>query len=114
MVLDCINLIYFCLALPCLAFLFVYLFIVPLQFDPEDFTNTYLFPGSSRKAAFETLGLPGYHATQEEIKQAFHALALKYHPDKNLDDPVAAQHRMAQINQAYRLLSRRSKNHQDL
>lgn len=39
----------------------------------------------------------------EEIKQAYHRLALEYHPDKN-PSPLAAE-KMRQINEAYRVLS---------
>ena len=38
----------------------------------------------------------------EEIKQAYHRLAMEYHPDKN-PSPRAAE-KMKQINEAYRIL----------
>jgi DnaJ domain len=38
----------------------------------------------------------------EEIKQAYHRLAMEYHPDKN-PSPLAAE-KMKQINEAYRIL----------
>ena len=42
-------------------------------------------------------------SSQEEIKQAYHRLAMEYHPDKN-PSPRAAE-TMKQINEAYRVLS---------
>ena len=42
-------------------------------------------------------------AGKEVIDAAYRKLALKYHPDRNLDDEAAAK--MKQINQAYDVLS---------
>lgn len=41
-------------------------------------------------------------STADEIKQAYHRLALEYHPDKN-PSPAAAE-KMKEVNEAYRVL----------
>lgn len=51
---------------------------------------------------YDVLGV-GRESSLEEIKQAYHRLAMEYHPDKN-PSPRAAE-KMKQINEAYRILS---------
>lgn len=47
-------------------------------------------------------------ATPEQIKDAYRKLAFKYHPDRNKEDPAAAE-KMKQINEAYAVLSDQAK-----
>lgn len=44
-------------------------------------------------------------ATEDQIKKAFKKLAIKYHPDKNRDDPDAAKEKFQKIANAYEVLS---------
>jgi len=55
---------------------------------------------------YEVLGV-AKGATQEEIKKAFHKLAHKYHPDKGGDEK-----KFKEINEAYQVLSDKSKRAQ--
>lgn len=45
-------------------------------------------------------------ADMTQIKKAYRDLAVKYHPDRNMDDPAALE-TMKQINEAYAVLSER-------
>ena len=51
---------------------------------------------------YDVLGV-GRDSGLDEIKQAYHRLAMEYHPDKN-PSPWAAE-KMKQLNEAYRILS---------
>ena len=52
---------------------------------------------------YETLNVPR-DATPEQIKKSFRELALKYHPDRNPDNPQAEE-QFKRINEAYSVLS---------
>ncbi|BGP64042.1 hypothetical protein NBRC10512_003293 [Rhodotorula toruloides] len=52
---------------------------------------------------YDLLGLP-ITCTAEDVKKAYRRLAIKYHPDKNPDDPTAAD-RFKEIAVAYTTLS---------
>ena len=51
---------------------------------------------------YEVLGVPE-NATDEQVKEAYRALAKKYHPDRYQDNPLAdlAEDKLAEINEAY-------------
>ena len=44
-------------------------------------------------------------ANQADIKKAFRKLAMQHHPDRNPQDPVEAERRFKEINEAYEVLS---------
>ena len=44
-------------------------------------------------------------ATEDQIKKAFKKLAIKYHPDKNRDEPEKAKEKFQKIANAYDVLS---------
>ena len=53
---------------------------------------------------YQDLGLKR-GATDDQIKKAFKKLAIKYHPDKNKDDPDGAKAKFQKIAHAYETLS---------
>ncbi|MCH4188037.1 MAG: molecular chaperone DnaJ [Megasphaera sp.] len=65
----------------------------------------------SKKDYYEILGVPK-DASDAEIKKAFRQLAIKYHPDKNRDNPKAAEEKFKEVNEAYSVLSNKQKRAQ--
>jgi curved DNA-binding protein CbpA len=51
-------------------------------------------------------------AGREDIRRAFHRLALRHHPDRNAGDPKKAEDRFKEINGAYEVLGNEQKRHQ--
>lgn len=62
------------------------------------------------KDYYDVLGIQR-GASDREIKKAFRKLAMKYHPDKNKDDPDAEK-KFVEIAQAYEILSDSDKRRQ--
>lgn len=62
---------------------------------------------SENKDLYEILGIKRT-ATQKAVGSAFRKLALKYHPDRNKDDPEAEK-KFVEISKAYGILSDKAK-----
>ena len=62
------------------------------------------------KDLYEILGV-GKSATDQDVKNAYRKLALKWHPDKHKGDKTAEE-KFKEINQAYEVLSDKSKRQQ--
>lgn len=58
---------------------------------------------SEKRDYYEVLGLKK-GASDEEIKKAYRKMAIKYHPDRNLDNKEDAEKHMKEINEAYDVL----------
>src|ERR1043166_6806552 len=62
------------------------------------------------KDYYAVIGVPA-SATQDEIKKQYRKLAAKHHPDKNPNDPKAAE-RFKEISEAYQVLGDADKRKQ--
>ena len=57
---------------------------------------------ASKRDYYEVLGV-GKTANEDEIKQAYRKLALKFHPDRNKDNPEAVE-KFKEGTEAYEIL----------
>ena len=57
---------------------------------------------AKKRDYYEVLGV-GRHASEEEVKRAYRKLAVKFHPDKNPDDPHAEE-KFKELGEAYDVL----------
>ncbi len=65
----------------------------------------------AKRDYYEVLGVER-DASAEDIKKAYRALALKYHPDRNPDDKETAEERFKEASEAYQVLSDAEKRSQ--
>ncbi|OJJ14071.1 hypothetical protein BKI52_44620 [marine bacterium AO1-C] len=56
------------------------------------------------KNYYQILNIPS-SAGEEEIKNAYYAMAKKFHPDKNLRNPYYSADKFREVQEAYRVLS---------
>ena len=71
--------------------------------DDYEFGERITHDLQAREAACKILGVEEM-ATKEELKKAYRKTAMKFHPDKNLDDPDASK-KFALVKCAYELLA---------
>ena len=57
---------------------------------------------TKKRDYYEVLGV-GSNASEEEVKRAYRKLAVKFHPDKNPDDPHAEE-KFKELGEAYDVL----------
>ena len=60
---------------------------------------------SSKKDYYEVLGV-SKEASEDEIRRAYKKLAIKWHPDKHVDDKKEAEEKFKEINEAYSVLQK--------
>ena len=59
---------------------------------------------SGKKDYYEVLGVPK-DASEDVIRRAYKKLAIKWHPDKHVDDKKEAEEKFKEISEAYSVLS---------
>ena len=64
----------------------------------------------SKEDYYETLGV-NKSSSDDEIKQAYRKMAMKYHPDRNKDDKKAEK-KFKKVNEAYYILKDKEKKAQ--
>ncbi|UCE80915.1 MAG: molecular chaperone DnaJ [Methanobacteriota archaeon] len=62
----------------------------------------------SKRDYYEILGIDK-DANSDEIKKAYRKLAMKYHPDKNKDNPKEAEEKFKELSEAYEVLADQEK-----
>jgi preprotein translocase subunit Sec63 len=81
--------------------------VVSRQQQPEpsrtSANNTHTHRGMSQRCYYSILGI-SKTATADDVKKAYKDLALKWHPDKNLDNTLEAGERFKEMQEAVYVL----------
>ena len=59
---------------------------------------------------YKILEIP-INSNENDIKKAYKKLAMKYHPDRNLDNKDEASKKFKEVSDAYQILSSNNNNH---
>ncbi|MEM9100975.1 MAG: molecular chaperone DnaJ [Pseudomonadota bacterium] len=62
----------------------------------------------AKRDYYEALGV-SKSASQDDIKKAYRKMAMKFHPDRNTDDPEKAEEQFKEVKEAYEVLSNSEK-----
>lgn len=57
----------------------------------------------NKRDYYEVLGV-AKNASDDDIKKAYRKLAMKFHPDRNIDDPIGAEEKFKEVKEAFETL----------
>src|SRR5581483_11434613 len=79
----------------------------PSAGSPRDFSRTKNMSAAQKRCYYEVLGVTR-EASSDELRKAYKQAAIRFHPDRNPDDP-SAESKFKEANEAFQVLSDDSK-----